>query len=1056
MSKRIERVDLSVPDPFKDVRESERLTRIEAELLLKELQAVADAIGAIKKEASGIKGSLLSTDTASVAGIEKKVKLNREANGLLSDEQRLQKEKVRIENELKKVNNDSIKQENDRIRLLQQRATLEDRAEKRRQKEIADQEKLNSVYSRVQAKLTKLTQEYRNLAIRKELGNSLTDKETKRYEFLQTRITKYDGALKAVDASMGRHQRNVGNYSSAFNGLGMSFQQLVREAPSLAVSFQTFALALSNNLPIFFDEIQKTIAINKELAASGKQTMSVFGQLGKSLFSLTGILGITVTAFTLLAPMLADFFSGSEKTTKQLKEEAKQQEALNKKRREGSEFIGQQSSQLVGLLVALRNTNAGSEERLDLMKKVDDQYNLHLKNLGDEAAFQRQVNAAIFEYISYQREAYRVKKNTELIDKNLANQDMIYKTINKELGLTVKELDRIALKPRAFGLIATELQQGIDPVNTLSRELGISVKRAEQLVTQFRQLQRNDREAVSTNTKNREEREGFIEATKELIGVTEELQDLDEARSKSVVKGLFQLDAANVRLNQYGINIADATAKMDPWEERTLKATKATKELTTALKAYDDELERRLNFGERERRLNQDMLEIMQNDRISVVSRLVQQELQNQMDFAEKSGEIFVDTLEKLVEEQFQLQKEAAIQRAEFERAELLKRVDAERVLEFERLTKERDELLKQEGLTSEQRGKIQQSYQDLLSELGGRMLDEERIVALEREKIALELQSRLGELDQERLDRLKEVNDELIAAQEDFAKKVSKDGDDKRKKDLDAEKKHQKEMADLRKKTINDILDEELKASKRREELADKDIAANQKLADQIRASSDAGNADAKKSIAAAEQEINQANARKAQEQAKQQRIEREKIFYQAIENYLQKGDDLPAATAKSITGIAVVDSVLNNLMSKIPKFRDGSRDTGSGGSVDQYGGFLSVLHPHERVVDSPENARLLAAGNPSNRDLVDGYLRAQRIDMTGATRAVAPHAVSGDRGSEAYIRPLLKGIEQLNDTLSNVEINTIDAVVRDGMIKSVLHTQKKGSLELFNTYVK
>ena len=70
--------------------------------------------------------------------------------------------------------------------------------------------------------------------------------------------------MSAAEQASGRFQRNVGNYASAWNGLSFSVQQVARELPSLAVSANTFFLAISNNLPILVDEIAKA---RKEYAA---------------------------------------------------------------------------------------------------------------------------------------------------------------------------------------------------------------------------------------------------------------------------------------------------------------------------------------------------------------------------------------------------------------------------------------------------------------------------------------------------------------------------------------------------------------------------------------------------------------------------------------------------------------------------------------------------------------------------------------------------------------------------------------------------------------------
>lgn len=60
--------------------------------------------------------------------------------------------------------------------------------------------------------------------------------------------------LAATDAKMGGHKRNVGNYASAFDGLGFSIRQVVRETPSLGIGFNQYFLAISNNIPMLIDE----------------------------------------------------------------------------------------------------------------------------------------------------------------------------------------------------------------------------------------------------------------------------------------------------------------------------------------------------------------------------------------------------------------------------------------------------------------------------------------------------------------------------------------------------------------------------------------------------------------------------------------------------------------------------------------------------------------------------------------------------------------------------------------------------------------------------------
>ena len=119
---------------------------------------------------------------------------------------------------------------------------------------------------------------------------------------LLAQIANVQKELSAAEQASGRFQRNVGNYASAWNGLGVSVQQMARELPSLAVSANTFFLAISNNLPVLVDEIAKArkeyAAFKAELAAGNKDVKAVapvWQQLTKSLISWQTALVVGLT-----------------------------------------------------------------------------------------------------------------------------------------------------------------------------------------------------------------------------------------------------------------------------------------------------------------------------------------------------------------------------------------------------------------------------------------------------------------------------------------------------------------------------------------------------------------------------------------------------------------------------------------------------------------------------------------------------------------------------------------------------------------------------------------
>ena len=78
---------------------------------------------------------------------------------------------------------------------------------------------------------------------------------------------------------------DIPNAQRQFNGLHNSIQQIAREMPSLAMGPQMFFLAVSNNLPIFTDELARAQKEYDELQKSGQKGTPVWKQVLSSLFS---------------------------------------------------------------------------------------------------------------------------------------------------------------------------------------------------------------------------------------------------------------------------------------------------------------------------------------------------------------------------------------------------------------------------------------------------------------------------------------------------------------------------------------------------------------------------------------------------------------------------------------------------------------------------------------------------------------------------------------------------------------------------------------------------
>lgn len=146
---------------------------------------------------------------------------------------------------------------------------------------------------------------------------------------LLKRIQLVDTKIKELDASIGNHQRNVGNYASKWDGLGFSIQQVARELPSLAVSPQTFFLAISNNLPILSDELEKARKKYNALIEEGKTAPPVWKQVVKSIFSWQTALVGGITLLTLYGDKIAAWVAGLFKGKDAIDANAASIEVLN-------------------------------------------------------------------------------------------------------------------------------------------------------------------------------------------------------------------------------------------------------------------------------------------------------------------------------------------------------------------------------------------------------------------------------------------------------------------------------------------------------------------------------------------------------------------------------------------------------------------------------------------------------------------------------------------------------------------------------------------------------
>ena len=228
---------------------------------------------------------------------------------------------------------------------------------------------LSQSLARMRMTYRELTEEERNSPFGQELLAS---------------IQQADAKIKQLDASIGNHQRNVGNYASGWNGLNMSIQQIGRELPSLAMGWNTFFLAISNNLPILTDEIKRAKDEYNALKAAGQQATPVWKQVVSSLLSWQTALTVGITLLTMYGSEIIDWVGSLFKAQKQLDLGKESVKAFNDAMLKGGKSAQQEVTTLNLLYNATQNLSRGMNERLAAVEKLQQQYPSYFANFSKE------------------------------------------------------------------------------------------------------------------------------------------------------------------------------------------------------------------------------------------------------------------------------------------------------------------------------------------------------------------------------------------------------------------------------------------------------------------------------------------------------------------------------------------------------------------------------------------------------------------------------------------------------------------------------------------------
>lgn len=294
-------------------------------------------------------------------------------------------------------------------------------------------------------------------------------------------IELLDTKIKELDASMGIHTRNVGNYASGFNMLGFQIQQVARELPSLAYGPQIFFSAISNNLPMLADEIARAKKSVDELKKAGQTFTPVWKQIASSIFSWQTLLVAGVTVLTLYGKEITNWVASLFKGKTTIDASAAALERFNSAMAQGSVSAQSELTKLNLLYRAATDLSKPYEERAEAVKKLQDIYPAYFGNM---AAEQVMVGNAVGAYENLRDaiiEVAEAKAAQELITEDAKSLKLIEKTGDAytNYSLALKEY-------RVAYAAAQEASKGKGPITFSLTSESASFERAKANLRRFR------------------------------------------------------------------------------------------------------------------------------------------------------------------------------------------------------------------------------------------------------------------------------------------------------------------------------------------------------------------------------------------------------------------------------------------------------------------------------------------------------------------------------------------------------------------------------------------
>ena len=189
----------------------------------------------------------------------------------------------------------------------------------------------------------------------KELKNKLLDLE------------RVSNSIDIVPPDVEQSKRKV-------NGLHNSIQQMAREMPSLAMGPQTFFLAISNNLPIFTDEVARARKEYNNLIQTGQKATPVWKQILSSLFSWQTALTTGIMLLVMYGDEIVEWTKDIFSAKKGVEEFTISLEEMTEIEKDGRAQMIQTRFEIDSVIASLKDFTGSKEEEKAKVEELNRKY----------------------------------------------------------------------------------------------------------------------------------------------------------------------------------------------------------------------------------------------------------------------------------------------------------------------------------------------------------------------------------------------------------------------------------------------------------------------------------------------------------------------------------------------------------------------------------------------------------------------------------------------------------------------------------------------------------